>query len=321
MNMPRNLDSWITALLRNKGLKLLAFILAAVTWFYIQETTRHEDIIRDIPLEVLLPDGWAIQERSVNNVSVTFRGSQADIRGLKADQIRVQVDARDLVDEATIVLSIKRSDVSAPRSVRAMHVDPAEVELRLDREAGKVVPIRMEQLGQPPEGYIVEKVLITPEQVTVYGPQRRLAEVEFVRTVPPGMEGRIRSFTTYSSLMSPGENWQARMDTDRVRLDFTIVEQTVRRDLGNIPVKVLLPPGFARPVAVAPSTVAVSLRGRIDVISNLNERAIHAYIEYVRDDEGSNTEEYPVQINTLPGVMVIAVEPSSVRVKVSGAAP
>jgi YbbR domain-containing protein len=313
--MAPELESILKNLTNRKGLKILALTLAAATWYYIRESTSFEEIFNDIPLEVQLPDGWAIQDRSVNTVEVMVRGSQSDIRALNESQIRVQIAARAGDDNPNPVVKIDRSNVSLPRSVRAIYVDPSEVSLNLDRETDKQVPVRVEQLGQPPEGFDIEKIVITPPMVTLHGPERRLASVEYVRTVPIDMEGRIRSFQLNRALMSPGENWQARMDIDKVRVEFTIVERATMQNFTNVSLKALMPPGGSFNVSFSPSIVNVALKGRIDVISNLSARAVHAYVDCT-DLKPGVTESILVEVPIPSGVNIMAIEPPSVRVTI-----
>jgi len=313
--MAPEIENMLKSIAHRKGLKVLALTLAAATWYYIRESTSFEEIFNDIPLEVQLPDGWAIQDRSVNTVEVMVRGSQSDIRALNESQIRVQITAKAGKDDPNPIVKIDRSNVSLPRSVRAIYVDPSEVALTLDRETDKQVPVRVEQLGQPPEGFDIEKIVITPPVVTVHGPERRLAAVEYVRTVPIDMEGRIRSFQLNRALMSPGENWQSRMDTDKVRVEFTIVERATRQDFTNVSLKALMPPGGTFDVTFSPPIVNVSLKGRIDVISNLSTRAVHAYVDCT-DLKPGVTESIPVEVPIPSGVNIIAIEPPTVRVTI-----
>jgi len=312
--MARSLETWMKLLLQRKGLKFLALVLATATWLFIRESTSFERVITEIPVEVILPDGWAIQERSVNTVEVTFRGSQSDITTLDKNQIRVQVDARGRDIEPNMILKVDRPNVSSPRAVRVMYVDPPEIALTLDRETDKVVAVRVDLLGQPPDGFDVLSTNVTPSTVTVHGPERRLANVESVRTVPIDLEGRIRSFQINRALITPGENWQARMDIDKVRVEFTIVERTVRKDFTNVPVKVLLPPGSLYRAEFTPETVSISVKGRTDAISNLTMRSVHAYIDCTAILPGSK-QEMPVEMPTPSGVNIIAIEPATVQVE------
>ena len=313
--MAPEVESILKSLAHRKGLKLLALSLAAATWYYIRESTSFEEIFNDIPLEVQLPDGWAIQDRSVNTVEVMVRGSQSDIRALNESQIRVQLAAKAGDDNPNPIVKIDRSNVSLPRSVRAIYVDPSEVSLNLDRETDKQVPVRVEQLGQPPEGFDIEKIVITPPMVTLHGPERRLESVEYVRTVPIDMEGRIRSFQLNRALMSPGENWQARMDIDKVRVEFTIVERATMQNFTNVSLKALMPPGGSFGVSFTPPTVNVALRGRIDVISNLSARAVHAYVDCT-DLKPGTTDSILVEVPIPSGVNIVDIDPPSVRVTI-----
>jgi len=304
----------IDKFMERKGLKLLALVLASITWLYIRETTSFEDVVGDIPVEVLLPEGWAIQERSVNTVEVTFRGSQPDIRALSKSQVRLQVDVRNRDIEQNMLVKLDPSKVSSPRAVRAMYVDPPEMVLTLDRETDKVVPVRVDVLGQPPEGFDLESMTVTPSTITVHGPEQRLAGVDYVRTVPIEMEGRIRSFQVNRALVAPGENWQARMDVDRVRVEFTIVERSVRRDFSDVPVKALRSPGSSRPIILTPALVDVSLRGRSDVMTNLTLRSIHAYIDTAMLTNDT-AQEVAVDVPAPAGASVISITPPVVRVE------
>lgn len=305
---------------QRQGLKILAIALATATWYYIRELTSFEETFTDIPVEVLLPEGWAIQERSVNNVEVMVRGSQADIRALSKSQIRVQADLRDYAKQPRPVVKIDRSNVTTPRSVRAVFVDPSEIAITLDREVDKIVPIRVDQLGQPPDGFDIVSITVTPPSVTLHGPERRLAGVEFVRTVPIDMEGRIRSFQLNRALMAPGDNWQARMDIDRVRVEFTIVERAARQDYTNVPIRAMMPPGSSSEVSFFPATVNVSLKGRTDVVSNLSARALHAYVNCT-DLKPGVTEAMPVEVPIASGLNIIAIDPPSVRVTIRERTP
>lgn len=312
--MANKFKKFIGVVLDRKGLKLLALILASVTWIFIRETTSFEDTIEGVPVEIVLPEGWAIQDRSVNTVEVGLRGSQADIRSLDKDQIQVKADARGRVIEPNMIIRLDPSSVSSPRSVRAMYVDPAEIVLTIDRETYKQVPVRVDLLGQPPDGYDVESTNVTPSEITIHGPERRLEKVDYVRTVPIDMEGRIRSFQLDRNLVTPGENWQARMDLEKVRVEFTIVERLVRRDFTNIFVKALMPPGDNPGVSFSPPSVNVSLKGRSDVISNLTKQSLSAFIDCT-DMEAGTTEDRSVVVPTQSGLSIIAVEPSEIRVE------
>lgn len=312
--MTRNLDRFLTMVQRNKGLKLMALTLATVTWLYIRDTTSFEETIRDVPLIISASEGWAVQDISTKQVAITFRGSQADIRNLDRSQIRVQAIARVRNGEPTMVLNLGRANVSAPRAVRPLYITPSEVLVTLDRETEKEVRVGINAVGAVPEGYFIEDSGIAPNRIKIYGPERRLAEIDTVYTAPIDLAGRIRSFSNNIPLLPPSELPMARMDVREAAVSFTITEFTVSREFKAVPVKLLLPPGGGADVSLKPATVNVMLRGRVNVISNLTERAVHAFVDasQLTDPE---VAELPVEVNVgVPGVSVMAIDPVRVQV-------
>lgn len=315
--MMRMLDRLTTLILRNKGLKVTALLLASVTWFYIRDATSFQEDIRDVPLTIVTPDGWAVQEISAKTVSVTFRGSQADLRNLDRTQIRVQATARVKEGEPTMLLELGRRNVSAPRSVRALYVTPSEVEVMLDRETEKEVRVEVTTVGVSPEGYFIEASGVTPGRVKLLGPERRLADVEEVYTQPLDLAGRIRSFSNSIPLVAPSGVPMARLDPAEVMVNFTITEFTVSREFRGVPVKLLMPPGAFPELEFSPDQVNVLLKGRVNVISNLTEKSVHAFVDAAALVENVTTQALPVEVTVrrTSGVTVSSIEPPMVQVK------
>ena len=74
----------------NAGLKLLALILAALSFYAIRGVTSFE-VRYDVPVEVSVEKGTAILEQDAEAVQVTFRGSPEDLRHVEQSQLRAVV--------------------------------------------------------------------------------------------------------------------------------------------------------------------------------------------------------------------------------------
>ncbi|HMP72441.1 MAG TPA: CdaR family protein [Kiritimatiellia bacterium] len=301
--------SW---LLDNLGKKILAILIAIGTWLAIRDATSFEHLIADVPLTILLDEGWAIQERSVSEVNILVRGSQLDVRFLTRDQMEVVLDLTRFRHEDVGIYELTPSMVRAPKAVRAVQVDPGEVRLVLDREQEKLVPVVADILGQPPEGFVQEGVVVTPSNVVLRGPAQRIAGVESVKTVPLDLEGRLRSFQLNRNLVPPSEAWSARMDPPQVRVEVRIVERSLRRDYTNVMISALLPPGAALAAEFFPPSVNVALRGRSDVVTNLTPGMIRAFVDFGDLSVGSRSD-LPVQVPAPGGVEILAIDPPVVR--------
>jgi YbbR domain-containing protein len=84
---------------------------------------------------------------------------------------------------------INDSDIPLPPEVEVVSVDPAAMTLEFEREQTRFVPLRPTLDGVPAPGFVLGEVLIVPAQITVQGPESRIADLEFVETTPISVEG------------------------------------------------------------------------------------------------------------------------------------
>ncbi len=302
-------------LLHNKGLKLLSLILAFITWHAIQDTISFETVISDVPLTFRADEGWAIMDRSTDTVDVHFRGSQEELRRLSADYVNMEVDVRGV--EGTSTLSLAPGDVVAPRGVRAVYVRPEVVKVSLDRDGEKLVPVKADLKGSPPEGYGVEKALCVPTTVMVRGPKSRLDVIQSVRTQPVNLDGHVSSFRERVSVAAPSPTWEAEVEPERVNVEVTIIEQSARRVFEEAEVTALVQSGRSHDVDLEPGRVKVILQGPAEGLERLDLSDIRAYVDCTAL-EPSARYELPVRIDVPNDIRVVETDPSIVSVNIRG---
>ncbi len=313
--MPGRFHRWRQFLFRGRGPHVASLFLAGVTWYAIQAVISFEKDVSDVPLSIRTEEGWAVLDRSARTVDILFRGPQEDIRYLDREQVKVEVDVHaQPSSEGAVKVKLRPKDVRAPGAVRALVIRPEEVTFRMDREEEKQVPVKADLQGVPPEGYEVERVLVTPASVLVKGPRQRLDEIEAVRTVPIDLEGRSRTFKKLKlPLSTPSETWLARVVPSNVVVEVTMVERSASKDLSEVPVRILVPPGQRPRLDVWPSAVNVVLKGRAELLKNLDREDIQAYVDCA-GLEGGSTYDLPVRVQTPSGLSAQSVEPPTVKV-------
>ena len=75
--------------------------------------------VDNIPISILLPEGWTIQEQSTDTVDIRFRGSQEDIRYLFPDTIKVILDRRNEEDVGEVEIQFEPGYVNASPLTRS----------------------------------------------------------------------------------------------------------------------------------------------------------------------------------------------------------
>ncbi len=314
--MPRKFGKVAETLLKNKGIKLVALVLAITSWYAIRRVISHEKVVRDVPVNILLDEGWAVLDRSANSVDVLFGGSQGAIASLHSDDIRVVADMRGEASGGSVVVPLTPKHVQgALGGVRAMQVRPAEITLSLDQEGYNQLPVKAQIVSEPPVGYEVGKVVTTPASARLYGSLQRIREVDALQTEPIDLKGRVTSFEVRTPIASPSERWVARIEPDSALVNVTLVERSTSKTLKDVRVSALLSPELGPRVRIRPNKVDLVLSGRAELVEALEKEDLRAYVDCT-DLGPSGNYTLPVRLHAVDGISATTIEPDAVSVEV-----
>ncbi len=291
------------------ALKAAALALGVATWYGIHNSINFESEVQNVDITALLSEGWTVLERSTETVDVRFRGSQDDIRFLKPENVQIIVDLRGREKRGTVRVDLQTENVRGPGGARPIHLRPDSIQLTLDREDEKLVPVKFRTIGEPAAGVDVDTITCKPAAVRITGPEQRLQEIERVLTVPINLTDRRRSFETRLAISEEGLERISRIQPSRVSADVTLVERSSERTIDAVAVAVLTRPGPALPAALDPREVDVTIRGHD---SDLEEVRLSDVIVYVDATalEGVGEYELPLRVNVPDPVDVVNIDPA-----------
>lgn len=295
----------------NAGMKALALVLAALSFYAIRGITGFE-IRYDVPLEVIVEEGVAVLEKETRIVEVTFRGSPEDLRRLEQKQIKALVKPKTVALSGSESVPITARDIKGVSGVTVVKIKPSAVVLTFDREAQKVVHVvKPQTTGTPLVGNA--EVEYEPQEVTLRGPRLRLQGLETVSTEPIDVDGRVESFTRTIRVLSPSDKWVSEMEPDEITVYVKIVTEMVSHSWTNVPVLAATEPGTGMSVRFVPPSVTVTLAGRPEVIAGVRSNKLCAFVTCMESDL-STTNMLPVSVHIPPGSEVTAaIEPEKVR--------
>ena len=133
--MAKALATIKTLLVNNWALKVLALILALITYQSIKDAISFE-VPFEIPVEVDVEKGIAILDQNPRTVEVTFQGSRADLRQLSHGQMKV-------------VLNPKATD---PAGSELITITPGK---RSVKTVGKILRLAIDTLQQLKQVFVV----------------------------------------------------------------------------------------------------------------------------------------------------------------------
>ena len=170
-----------TAMTERLALKASAVLLAVVLWFVVAARQPTEEVatVRFTPLLdsalVLRDPAPPIRALVIGRPNEILKLGNAPL------QIRRSI-ASDVPD--TLALTLRASDVEVPEGVQVLvrDVQPRSVTLRFEPTSSRRVAVRSAIMVRT-DNPVPLVVRLDPESVTVLGPRRAVAQLQFVSTV------------------------------------------------------------------------------------------------------------------------------------------
>jgi YbbR domain-containing protein len=184
-------------LIQNFGLKLFSLGLAASLWFALARDPVAE-VALDAPIEFQhMPDNLEINSEHVPSAQVRVRGPARLVRGLRADQIQVEVDLSD-ARPGQRTFNLTAQHIREPRDLAIVQVVPSQFELSFDVRSRREIQVHPRVTGQFASGLHIAKVVANPDRIDIIGPQVRVDAIDFATTDPIDASGvtSAQTFTT-----------------------------------------------------------------------------------------------------------------------------
>lgn len=160
---------------------LISLILAIILWYNVGgEQTVDSRVM--IPVEVInLPRELVISNQFKKEIEVTVNGPRSQILELQNRQITRQID----LSQATPGTKVVNNDVGVidfPRGIDVLSIRPSSIILSLETLVTRTFPINPVTTGSPMVGYILKRLKMDPEVISITGPETVLSQYEVLRT-------------------------------------------------------------------------------------------------------------------------------------------
>lgn len=172
-------------LMQNKTfLKVISLIIAAIFWMYViatqdpESTNRIEDVRIVCGLaQHQLNKGLSIISKSAESVSFTATGKRSLVTGVKGSYY-ANLNLDDIEQPGRYNVT---PQISKPGGVYIENVQPASVEVYVDKYVSTLVPLNIKTENTLPDDYIIKSITASIEQTTVTAPSLELEQVAYAR--------------------------------------------------------------------------------------------------------------------------------------------
>lgn len=259
------------ALTRNFGYKSVALLFALVFWVWVQSEQRVEDRVR-ATVEWRLPDGTALTEPPLEQVSVSVEGVQAFVRLLHQRELRIVVDLGK-AREGDVSVDLTQKQVEGlPEQVHVRSISPSQLRVTLDRQLKRKVAVAPVTVGAVAPGFRLASVKILPERAELIGAASVLRALDAVSTEDIDLDGLREDVDVDVGLAlkkgvepaGAGKRFTAHVDVEPIIAERTFAE---------VPVTVR-EPGWGTAV----ERVTVKLSGPEEAISGLQPEEVSVVV-------------------------------------------
>lgn len=255
----RNLRDLVTV---NAQLKLLALGAAVVLQLVV-----YRDSVRDVEVSLPLqlhgvPAGQVYVGTLPERLRLRVRGRRVALSELEALRARpLTVDLSSYRDGERYVFEPRQLEqLPMLRGVEVVAAEPASLDVRLEAQESRMVPVEALLSGEPATGLraSARAVVLQPASVKVTGPAKRLRSLTHVRTQPIEIGGREKDLQVTVRLA--GSDERLHFEPEEVSATVRLEEADLVRMLVSQAVVVRNCPADAR-CSVDPSEVNVRVEG------------------------------------------------------------
>lgn len=290
--------------------KVIAVLAALMIWGYVQ----GEEIVeynRRIRVNISLARGFALKGPATRYVDATLRGPRF---------LLGETESKSL--EAThYIPSGQTGTIETPFDNNWIHgLDPRIkvtvhnriMKVFVDEMAEKTLTVREVLKGAPKPGFFIEEVIITPNSVKIEGLKYDLSNISEILTEPVDVSGISDSKTVTSRLAFP-EDSGFKTDSEEVSVQIKLGDRRLNKNYPNVAIGVV---GKDSGYRLSPSEVSVVLQGTQEALDKINRSDLTVFVDIENEKPGRVEKE--VRIKIPPDVVLIAIDPPKVSVKIEG---
>lgn len=299
-------------ILRKKHILWLisALILGSFIFFIWPSSVIEDDIF--IPIETQgIPDGLTLAPPLPKGFEIRVSGSASAIKTLKKEGHNYTLDLTNK-DIGILTIPISTDDISFPPDVTIIKITPPFLNISIERERMKIVPINISLSGKIASGHTISKITATPESVTLKGPKSLIDPIKIINTKPVDINGTVDSFKKETAL-DLVDGIQNINPSEAVRVEITIQEKIDIRDFQNITVQGL---HTKYSYHISPATIKIKVKGPSNALNNPDiAKKLNVHIDLKNLQPGIYMK--PASIVLPVGITLIQVEPEIFSVEIS----
>ena len=297
--------------MRNYSLKLLSILIAVLLSLYIKSESNITTAQILVPVDIRdLPSDKIVVWQLKRQVIVEVKGPSFLITRLIATPPTLKIKLPDQ-SVSKYTAPINRADLAINDPVQVVSIEPPSISFAIENKIQKEVPVKIAMIGQLNKEMRIAKTSVTPETVTIIGPESEIATIKSVQTAAIDLKELKDNFREETTLRIPGKLSQSSATSAKVVIDVLTLDR--KRTFKDIPLEVRQSGNTL--FNLSTRVVDVSVLGVPNEIDLLSDSKIVPFVKIPRDYNGKTSIELPVSVEIPEGFIATSVFPDKVTIK------
>jgi YbbR domain-containing protein len=252
------LKNYLASLKKNRGLKLLALLLALAAWFAVGSEERTETTLQ-MALELTnVPKHLMVTNETLSQIEVRVQGPRSVIRELTTEKLHKQIDLSK-VKSGTHTELLTPSALNFPRGVTVTRIRPSALSIELDQAQIRPIEVQPVIKGSPAAGFEIGEVVVSPKEALLRGPKREIENLKFINTIPIDIN-KLSSSLTKDVELDFQNLPLTYLESQSLVAKIVIKPKLQTKTFDNM---VVVPLGATGPLRLDPPKVSITVRGPV----------------------------------------------------------
>jgi len=169
---------------------MVALVAAILLWYGLAGQKNENISVRGVKAALTLVNmsrDLVLMSSVPDTISLQLRGPLSKSLDAAAG-LEVYLDLAD-ARPGTSSYTIDAAGIPLPDDVEVVSIEPAAIDLVLERLTSNNIALLPMVDGVPAPGFTIGEIRVSPVQISVQGPESRVLELELVETTPISVEG------------------------------------------------------------------------------------------------------------------------------------